>query len=280
VVARVPSHLPFDIQQIFKGAGLSVDGLVTVETEPLIEWIVYEEDGNRQSLPRNLALRDPAANPEELFRRYLRHLASLSASCEDIPAKWLPAKAIHLAPQVLERHAHSCRTLIGKTDFLSVDPSPHYSRSRQPAELADMLTGATAFLPSLAEVQHLGEVYPDWPVAVHALRRAGFSEVVLKRGSMGALLASPDREAVVSLPVATACPVDLTGAGDAFSGAYAISRSLGFSPSEAGARAAVAAAMIVECSGAAEAFSQSPQQAQTRLQQYLDDICKFTTNTA
>jgi sugar/nucleoside kinase (ribokinase family) len=272
-VARIPVHLPFDVHQMLEDAGLSADGLVTVETEPLIEWIVYEEDGNRQSLPRNPPLRDPAANADELLRRYLTYLASLSASCEDIPAKWLPAKAIHLAPQVLERHAHSCRTLVGKTDFLSVDPSPHYSRSRGAAELADLLAGATAFLPSQAEVQHLGDVHPDWPAAVLALRRAGFSEVVLKKGSLGALLASSDDEAVVSLAVARACPVDLTGAGDAFAGAYATSRALGYSPREAGARAAVAAAVIVECTGAAEAFSLKPQQAQVRLQHYLDNVC-------
>jgi sugar/nucleoside kinase (ribokinase family) len=273
MVARVPACLPFDVHEMIEGAGLNADGLVRVEIEPLIEWIVYEEDGNRQSLPRNPPLRDPAANAQELVRRYLQHLTSLSASCEDIPAKWIPAKAIHLAPQVLERHAHSCRTLFGKTDFLSVDPSPHYSLSRDAVQLMEVLAGATAFLPSQAEVQHLAEAYSDWHSAVLALRRAGFSEVILKRGGLGALLACAENEAVVSLPVARALPVDLTGAGDAFSGAYATSRSLGYSPRDAGARAVVAAAMIVECSGAAEAFSLRPQHAEARLQYYLETVC-------
>jgi sugar/nucleoside kinase (ribokinase family) len=273
MVARVPAHLPFDVYQILEGAGLNTDGLIPAETEPLIEWIVYEEDGNRQSLPRNPALRDPSAGVQELFHRYLQHLASLSASCADIPANWLPAKAIHLAPQVLERHAQSCHTLADRTDFLSVDPSPHYSRSRDAAELVELLAGATAFLPSQAEVQHLAEAYLDWPSAVLALRRAGFAEVVLKRGSVGALLAVAESETVVSLPAAKASPVDLTGAGDAFSGAYAASRSLGYSPLNAGARAAVAAAIIVECSGALEAFSLRPQHAEDRLKQYLDTVC-------
>ena len=182
MVARVPLHLPFDVYQMLVRAGLTTDGLIPVETEPLIEWIVYEEDGNRQSLPRNPALRDPASDTGELLRRYLQHLASLSASCEDIPAKWLPAKAIHLAPQVLERHAESCRKLVGKTDFLSVDPSPHYSRSRNTAALADALTGATAFLPSQAEVQHLSELYPDWPSAAFCFTPCGILRSRIKRG--------------------------------------------------------------------------------------------------
>jgi sugar/nucleoside kinase (ribokinase family) len=269
IVARASTHLPFDIYGILKQAGLSSDGLTAVEIEPMNEWVVYEEDGNRQTIPRNAPLRDPSATMEELFRRYLEHLENLSSACEDIPAAWLPAKAIHLSPQVLRRHAHSCSFLAGRTQFLSVDPSPHYSRSREATELVEMLPGVTAFLPSQAEIQHLGEVYPDWPAAVSALQQAGFAEVLLKRGSAGAILAVEGKEGVECLPAAKASAVDLTGAGDAFSGAYAASRAMGCSPQGAGARAAVAAAMVVECSGAQEALALSPGDAEKRLQEYL-----------
>ena len=276
MVARLPANLPFDVHQMLENAGLTAEGLAPVEIEPLIEWIVYEEDGNRQSLPRTPALRDPTAGVQQLFQRYLQHLAGLSASYEDIPVKWLPANAIHLSPQVLERHAQSCCTLAGQTKFLSIDPSPHYSRSRKVSELADTLTGATAFLPSEAEVQHLADADADWPSVVMALRRAGFAEVVLKRGAAGALLAAAGTDEVVALPAANACPVDLTGAGDAFSGAYAASRALGYSPRDAGARAAIAAAMIVECSGTHEAFLLRPRDAEVRLHNYLRYVCHLT----
>jgi sugar/nucleoside kinase (ribokinase family) len=269
MVARVSRYLPFDIFEILKGVGLTCDGLVPVDLEPMNEWVVYEEDGNRQTMPRNALLRDPAASIEKLFQRYLEHLEALSASCEDIPAAWLPAKAIHLSPQVLRRHAHSCAFLSDRTEFLSVDPSPHYSRSREAAELVEMLPGVSAFLPSQAEIQHLGEHYPNWPDAVAALQQAGFREVLLKRGDAGALLAIKGTNEVISIPVAQASPSDLTGAGDAFSGAYTASRALGYSPQQAGARAAVAAAMVVECSGAQAALLLKPQDAEKRLQQYL-----------
>jgi sugar/nucleoside kinase (ribokinase family) len=269
MVARASTHLPFDIYEILKHAGISADGLVAVDLEPMNEWVVYEEDGNRQTIPRNAPLRDPAASIEELFLRYLEHLENLSSCCEDIPAAWLPAKAVHLSPQVLARHAHSCALLFKQTEFLSVDPSPHYSRSREAAELVEMLPGVSAFLPSQAEIQHLGELYPNWSAAVSALQQAGFAEVLLKRGSAGALLATKGREDVISLPAAEASPSDLTGAGDAFSGAYAASRALGCSPQDAGARAAVAAAMVVECSGAQEALALNPMDAERRLQRYL-----------
>ncbi len=266
IVSRASKHLPFDVHAILQQAGFSTDGLVPVDIEPMNEWVVYEEDGNRQTIPRYAPLRDPAASIEELFRRYLRHLEDISPSYEDIPRAWLPAKAVHLSPQVFGRHGHSCKALADQTEFLSVDPSPHYARSRDAHELAAMLPGTHAFLPSQAEVQHLAELYPDWPSAVSALGLAGFPEVLLKQGSAGALLGIHGK--VISLPVAAAAATDLTGAGDAFSGAYAASRSLGYSPHQAGACAAVAAAMIVECAGAPAAFALNPQDAQRRLEQY------------
>jgi hypothetical protein len=189
VVSRASKRLPFDVAAILQGAGFCADGLISVDLEPMNEWVVYEEDGNRQTIPRYAPLRDPAATIEQLFERYLQHLEDLSPAFEDIPAAWLGAKAVHLAPQVLRRHGHSCAMLAKQTGFLSIDPSPHYSRSREAEELMSMLPGTQAFLPSQAEIQHLAALYPDWPSAVSALRHAGFPEVVLKQGAAGALLA-------------------------------------------------------------------------------------------
>ncbi len=266
VVSRAATRLPFDVAGILQRAGFVSDGLAPVDLEPMNEWVVYEEDGNRQTIPRYAPLRDPAATIEELFQRYLAHLEALSPAWEDIPPGWRAARAIHLAPQVLRRHAHSCAMLAGSTTFLSIDPSPHYSRSRDAAELVSMLPGTQAFLPSQAEIEHLSSQYPDWHSAALALHHAGFSEVLLKQGAAGVLLAC-DGE-MTALPAAAANPLDLTGAGDAFSGAYTASRALGCSPLEAAARAAVAAAMIVECCGAQEAFALSPADAQKRRQEY------------
>ena len=269
VVARVAAGLPFDVADVLAQGGLSARGLVPASAEPLIEWIVYEEDGNRQSMPRNAALRDAGANPPELLARYLAHIESLSATSDDIPAEWLPAQAIHLAPQVLSRHLTSCRALAGQCAFLSVDPSPHYTRGSDPEQLAAILPGVTAFLPSQAEVQHFAALWPHWPEVALALQKAGFAEVVLKRGSAGAVLVPGSEASFILVPVAPAKMLDLTGAGDAFSGAYAASRGQGHAPFAAAARAAVAAAMVVECAGTQAALTLDPKQAEARLQAYL-----------
>jgi sugar/nucleoside kinase (ribokinase family) len=270
MVALIPENLPFDVFEILARAGLSSDGLKRTSQEALIEWIVYEEDGERQSMPRNHALRDPAVDLQTLYNRYVTHLGDLSASFQDIPEDWLPAKAIHLAPQVAERHREACVALRLRTEFLSVDPSPHYSRGATPDELQGLLRGASAFLPSQAEIEHLGQPESDWCLVAKELQASGFPEVVLKRGSAGCILATGDSKQVQVLPGGAALPVDLTGAGDAFSGAYAASRGLGHTPREATERALVAASMIIECSGAIEALQLRPQDASRRLDQYID----------
>jgi|GEM_PF-2701122 len=270
MVARVASNLPFDVFSILESAGLSSDGLTVVEEDALIEWILYEEDGNRQSLPRNYALRDPAADVQILYERYLAHIEKLSASFYDIPAAWLPAKAVHLSPQVQERHAVSCELLFNQTSFLSVDPSPHYSRGKNAAELQAILCGATAFLPSQAEVEHMSSPLATWSDAVTDLFDHGFKEVVMKRGSAGCLLMDQEQSDVQTLAAAQATPKDFTGAGDAFSGAYAACRASGHSPRSSAQRAVVTAAMVIECSGADEAFALDRRQADERLTSYLE----------
>jgi hypothetical protein len=268
MVARVAEDLPFNVSEILQHAGLSTAGLKRTSQEALIEWIMYEEDGARQSLPRNHNLRDPAADLQTLYRRYLTHLGNLSASFDDIPVEWLPARAIHLAPQVIERHRETCVALASRTAFLSVDPSPHYSRGATAVELRSMLKGAGAFLPSQAEIQHMGGANGGWKMVVDDLRDAGFLEVIMKRGSAGCVLADSETKQTLMLEPAASSPVDLTGAGDAFSGAYTASRALGYSPLESAKRASVAAAMIIECSGAEEAFQLRPAEARNRLMEY------------
>jgi ribokinase len=263
VVTRLARGLPVDVAGLLSGAGLPADGLVRVDSAPLVEWILYEEDGSRRSLPRDAALRDPAADTATLRRRYLDWLEALSPAADDIPPAWLPAGAIHLAPQVAGRHRGSVERLRGQASFLSVDPSPHYTRLLDSRGLGRLLAGATAFLPSRAEVDHLG-TDGDWPALVVRLHGAGFAEVVVKLGTAGCLVSGPGG-GPTPIPAVPAAVADLTGAGDAFCGAYAAARASGLDPVEAARRAAVAAAMVIECAGAPAALALSPAEARRRL---------------
>ena len=100
---------------------------------------------------------------------------------------------------------------------------------------------------------------------VGRLREAGFEEVVLKLGDAGCLVAGPGLDSPCAIPAVPATVVDLTGAGDAFCGAYAAARLGGLEPVAAARRGAIAAAMVIECAGAGAALALSGGEAERRL---------------
>ncbi len=277
LVARAGRDYPFDIEALLRGIGLQHVALSKFPGEHLVEWLIYEPDGSRRSLPRNaellevgtegdvgsaefrpdggtLAAGDPSGASSSLHP-YRQKLLDIAPTAAEIPPSWLPAPAIHLCPQVGTRHHDSLRSLRNSARWISVDPSPHYSRSLDPAGLAQFLRGAAAFLPSAQEVRPLLLSKDPESVALD-LHRAGFAEVVLKRGAEPVVLATMDM--VRSIPTAATHAIDPTGAGDSFCGAYAACRLLGHEPAEAVRRAAASAALVVSCSGVEAALSLAP----------------------
>jgi sugar/nucleoside kinase (ribokinase family) len=252
LVARVGSDYPFDPGHLLERAGLKHVALHPFAGEHLIEWLIYEPDGSRRSLPRNSDLLDIAAEGTLSSAGYHKKLLSIAPCAAEVPRSWLPAAALHLCPQVGRRQRDTLAALRGQVRWISVDPSPHTSRDSTIVELAAELLGATAFLPSANEIRRLLDT-GDPAAVVLGLHRAGFAEVALKRGDQPMLLASGGE--VRSVPVVAAKVVDPTGAGDAFCGAYAACRVIGYEPIEAVRRAAATAALVVGCSGVEQALS-------------------------
>jgi sugar/nucleoside kinase (ribokinase family) len=226
--------------------------LTRFDAEHLLEWLIYEPDGSRRSIPRNPDLLDVAAEGAADRRPYLRKLLEIAPTAAEIPPAWLPARAVHLCPQVGSRHRDNLRFLRGRVEWVSVDPSPHYSRDHAPIGLAQFLEGVSAVLPSTLELRNqLLELTPEALVA--QLHQAGIPEVVLKRAEQSIVLAHD--QGVEWVPVTPRPVVDPTGAGDSFCGAYAACRLLGFTPAQAAHRAAATAALVVGCSGVAAALA-------------------------
>jgi pfkB family carbohydrate kinase len=252
LVARRGRDYPFDIEGLLRGIGLRHLALPAFPGDHLVEWLVYEPDGSRRSLPRNASLLDVGgegdveAQGSMSLRLYREKLLDIAPTADEIPRDWLPVPAVHLCPQAGDRHTRSLQALRNSAKWISVDPSPHYSRSLDPVGLAQFLEGATAILPSEREVEPLLRRYGAEALALE-LHRAGFAEVALKRGSAPVVLAT--HGATQSVPVKTASVLDPTGAGDSFCGAYAACRVLGLEPLEATRRAAASAALVVGCSG-------------------------------
>jgi ribokinase len=255
IVTRVGRDFPFALDRLLAEAGIGHVVARPVDHEHLVEWFIYEPDGSRRCLPRNRALLGIGAEGATATDTFLAFRLPTSPSAEDIPEDWLPAAAMHLCPQMGARHPDSLRALKRNIGWISVDPSPHYSRLLDAPALAHLLTGCSAFLPSTQEVAALLQ-QSEPHAAVLDLHRAGLPEVVLKRGADPAIVAAAGE--VAEIPVSPAVLVDPTGAGDSFCGAYAACRLLGFSPVEAARRATATAARIVGSSGAAAALSLAP----------------------
>lgn len=264
VVTRLGDRFPFRLETILEGVGLSSYGVRRVEAEHLEEWFLYEEDGTRLEIPRTRALRLEDLGSPNWRPTYMEALAAVSPTADEIPATWLPAGAVLLTAQVEERHRASCAALVQKTEFLAVDPSPHYAVGMRPDRLREILVGAHAFLPSEREVTHLLR-HSSPEEAATALARVGFREVVIKLGHSGVLLCETPDMAPRRVDALSVKVVDPTGAGDAFAGAYTACRAIGHPPLEAARRAVVSAGMVVEVSGAERALHLSEREAWSRL---------------
>ncbi len=247
VVSRLGNGAPDGFGALLAGtsalASLSPSG-----TDQLVEWLIYEPDGSRRTLPRNVDLRG-GETPEARHARYLDRLEAQSPRLADIPADWRAAPNIHCATQVWPRHEEALRDAPAATR-LSLDPSRHYAAPLDLAALATRLVRADAVLPSEQEIAHLAPRGLEGSLAhdlVRSLVEAGLREVVLKLGARGCVVGT--KGATHEIAGKAIDVVDPTGAGDAFCGAYAAARALGLPPNVAAERAVEAGALIVGRAG-------------------------------
>jgi len=258
LVACVGQDYPFDVAALLDGIGVRC-ALTQFEAPHLIEWLIYEADGSRRSLPRNPELLAIGAEGSwsqpasaALDAALQAKMLQMAPRLRQIPETWCSASAVHLCPQFGDRHGETVRGLAGRVRWISVDPSPHYARSADAAALAHKLRGVSALLPSAQDLaQLLQRLAPR--AAAQALSQAGFPEVVLRRGGESILVAHAGQ--LHELPVKRVAPLDPTGAGDAFCGAYAACRLSGLQPLDAARRAAATAALVVSCRGVEAALA-------------------------
>lgn len=107
-------------------------------------------------------------------------------------------------------------------------------------------------LPTFPDEQALyGDATPG--AAAARLAAEGVGEVVVKNGADPALVAWKGRSEEIAA-LAVAAPVDTTGAGDSFNGAYLAARLAGVAPDAACRRAHAVAAAVVQVRGALAPF--------------------------
>jgi len=118
--------------------------------------------------------------------------------------------------------------------------------------LDEALAGCDIALPTFPDEASLyGDEAPER--TIDRMSRAGIAEIVVKNGSEPTLLSAGGK--IASVPALhVEKPIDTTGAGDSFNGAYLAARLQGDTPEAAARRAHKVAAAVIQVHGALAPF--------------------------
>lgn len=147
----------------------------------------------------------------------------------------------HIAPMPVALQAGWLRTLTAQGMRVTLDPHED-SSTDEPERVLEMLPRLSAFLPSEQEAAAI--FGGDMHVAAARFVAAGARLCVVKLGQDGCLVATAD--GIWRVPSVAVKPVDVTGAGDAFCGAFAAALASGADPEYAARCGTVAASYTIE----------------------------------
>jgi ribokinase len=284
VLSRVGSNYPGEWLEEIGARGLDMTGVmrlaVPLDTRTFYAYLTREErddlDPARhfarvgQPLPEALigyaTSTEGQADPE--------HYSPLAVRPEEVPARYLRARGIHLAPYDFALHRHLPPLLREHgVRYVTCDPSVRYMRPDWEAELRGIVAGLDAFLPSEMEARsYLGDLPADLWAVVEAFAAMGTRCVVLKLGARGQYVyetASRRRWHVPAYPVQV---VDVTGAGDSYCGGFVAGLGETDDPLEAALRGSVSASFVVEGFGALYALEHGLARAQARLEALRPEV--------
>lgn len=271
LVARAPASYPRDVLDRLDAAGVDTSGVAASEARlRACHWFVYDASGRReeglQSTPEELAeagFPTDRLSPEEVAAwrsvlaartpppgeiGYARFRIDHPLRPDEVPASFLRARGVHLAPSQLGVVAAMLDHFAPTGMVVVADPG-HQLAAHALDELAPVLARLDAFLPSEVELARLvpGE-RPAAALAVLASRCTG--AVAVKLGPDGVLVWDRAAAEAVRVPAAPARTWDPTGAGDAFCGGF-LAGLVETGDAVAAARfGAISAARVVEHFGA------------------------------
>lgn len=185
---------------------------------------------------------DPAKLAKSLENRALVYFSGITLAILDGPARHILLAALTVA--------RAAGTLIAFDPNYRPRLWPDVELARGTIEQALAVTDIA--LPTFPDEQALfGDADPG--AAAKRIARLGVAEVVVKNGEDAATILTGGRlETVPAVHVPS--PVDTTGAGDSFNGAYLAARLAGVDPVDAARKAHRAAAAVVQVRGALASF--------------------------
>jgi ribokinase len=227
MLAPVGTDLPAPFLQAVAGAGIRIEATRPRDAATIRNRVTYAADGSRvwDLLSGEDAFDVMSVHPEDVAPE------ALAVDGVLVSAMSLRSQ-LALGPWLRDRTADA-----GTTVYL--DLQEDYVLGNEAALLA-LLPTCDVFLPSEVEAVALAGT-ADLAEAAARFRRAGADVVVVKTAERGCVVATAHGTVVV--PTVAVRPVDSTGAGDAFCGAFAAAHVAGAEPVEA-ARAGADAARV------------------------------------
>ena len=177
-----------------------------------------------------------------------KHFEALSVHPADIADDTLAAAGILLSAMALHAQLELAGWLRPRTAAtIFFDPQEDYITGNE-AALLDAVRACDVFLPSEIEAAELAGT-ADPRDAAQAFLEHGPHTVVIKLAEAGCLIATRDNPEPTAVPTDVVDPVDSTGAGDAFCGAFAAEYLRSHDPYAAARAGAKAARIAVSAPG-------------------------------
>lgn len=287
IIARVGNDYPQEwIAQFFEW-GLNTDGVRTLsEPVDLRSFTSFIDRSTRMhDDPLSHFARHGLQFPKSLLGyRYSNtqissrtRMQNISLRQGDIPLEFLDAKVAHFCP--LDYLTHSLLpAVLRQSEFttITLDPSPGYMTPAFWDDVAALLTGLTAFLPSEEEARALfhGRSTDLWEMA-EALAAYGCEMIVFKRGERGQYLYVSSTHSRWEIPPYPARIKNPVGAGDAFCGGFLAGYRRTYDPLEAVLFGNISASLVVEGNSPAYAIDAHPALPNARLESLRQSVRKL-----
>lgn len=287
LIARVGEDYPREWLEEFERYGLDTRGVkVLPQSIDLRSFYAYSDLNTRsnedpvshfgrigQPFPRALiGYHNDEPNIDSRTR-----LSYTSLRQADVIPEYLDATAAHLCP--LDFLTHSLLpSVLRQSGFtlITMDPSPGYMNPTFKDNIASLLTGLTAFLPSEEEVRSLfhGRTQDLWEM-MEDLASYGCDIVVVKRGVRGQSLFDASSRTRWEIPPYPARLVDPTGAGDSFCGGFLAGYRKTFDPLQAVLFGNISASLTVEGHKPYHVLEALPGLAEARLDSLRQSVRKI-----
>ena len=230
LLAPLGNDLPQRLLSLLREAGIRVDDLPLRDLPTVRNIVTYHDDGSRTW--------DMLSSDEDFD--------VLSVYPSDVPVSTLAADGIVLSAMSLESQLALTPWLRKNSQAtLYLDLQEDYLEGNREA-LFSIIAVCDVFMPSEIEATQLAGT-GDLAEAARIFQKLGPATVVIKRAEHGCLVL--DGDMLSEVPAETTTPVDSTGAGDAFCGAFAATHLITRNAVTAAVNGAMAARIAISSFG-------------------------------